>query len=796
MPKKDRHADILEWTIHDDLKPGEELPPLAGDHPQTAAGEPAPAPATRPQRDRRPWLVLAAVAGLVALGPWLYQRWQWGQAESGVAEIVSLQDAAGPAPLAGLTAPEGDIPRLHALTQLNQDVFRADVARRFLAPDGRAASFSLPRFFRRMDEAWQPLETPPPDFPGEVRVKSGKRWQITYYAADAGLIEDNLAPYLADILEQACQTVPCAADTQVHLDFVNPPGSAAVVAGAWEAAAGDPWLFTLFATDAGNERWLRDVMRAAAPHRAGIPVDAAALDLWQRSLGLRALVNLTWRSLGQPPLEDGMLLALTARLAARLGLEAPATSEYALVDQEALKHYFESGGGSVGRDARPAARIALASLNTLLRGQPAAVEARLWQAMADAPGNDWPPILRLAPALRAAGMTADDFFGRLRSVFGEAGPAPSVAPAAVDLALVCQPAPQLYGRDGLQPLAAVSSMPAYTWLLNWSPDGERLALTTYLQTTVVELATGRIAWPPLTGDRTLIAMFGLWLSPTTLAYNEFPLTMLADDQLNLSTVRLKLWEAGQAAAAEGPAGVIAIPDWIRVAPDGRHLALLRLTDEGPQSPGELAIMSVAGGELETVATDAFLPTWSPDGRSLAFLHRDATAGGISLHLWEVGARTFTRLWNSQATADQLPARMQANYNLAWSPDGRWLAFAGQDYSAATGWLALLSLEDDHLRIVGTRSVATRNLGFSADSSWLAGVVEGPPYNAVAIYDVRTGQEVRRLAEDDVNWEQPLWSPRDGRLLAFRNSRPYLLPEARGRAVALGEVNCTSAAWRP
>jgi hypothetical protein len=114
MPKKDPAADILEWTIHDDLEPGEELPPLAG-------GQPPAAP-RNPWRGRRPWLMLAVAAGLVALGPWLYQRWQWRQTESGLAEIVSLQDAAGPAPLAGLTAPEGDTPRLHALAKHGPDL--------------------------------------------------------------------------------------------------------------------------------------------------------------------------------------------------------------------------------------------------------------------------------------------------------------------------------------------------------------------------------------------------------------------------------------------------------------------------------------------------------------------------------------------------------------------------------------------------------------------------------------------------------------------------------------------------
>ncbi|MBL8057626.1 MAG: PD40 domain-containing protein [Anaerolineales bacterium] len=797
MGKKDPQSDILDWTIQDELAPGETQPAW----PEEPAPAPAPAapagPAARRGFSRRSWLALAAVAALVALSPWLYQRWQWQQTENSVAALIAEQSGPTPAPPIGLTPAAGDQPRLLALTQLSPDLYRAEVGRRYLAPDGRTASYGLPRFFRRVNDSWQLLETPPPDFPGEIRITTGSHWKLTYYAADAALIEAQAAPFIETLLEQACQTIVCTDVESVTFDFVNPARAHSRLNNVAALEAGEPWLFALVAAELDAANWQNAVLRVAAPHRAGIPMDAAALELWRRNLGLRAVLSLAWRSAGRQTMEDGLLVALVARLAGHLGLEPPAMFDYALDDQAVLGRYWEVINGAPISEPRTAHRAALTYLNGMLRGQPDSVEAGLWRIVAAMQSIPSPTLYGLQAGLRAAGMSADEFYARWRSILGGPAEAPGIAPARVDLALVCDQGPVLYGPDGLQPLETVRASPNAVWQLEWSPDGERLVLTSYYQTTVVELATGRATWPPAAADPAQASFFGLWLGPATLAYNTFPISILGEGQTDvLAKIQVKLWQIDQPTAADGPTGVVLLPDIVRPAPDGRYLALLSFTTDGPQTPGELSLLPAGGGPLETLASQAFPPAWSPDGRYLAFIHADAAAGGASLHVWEVGTHTFTRLWNSRTTARQLPETVQANYRLAWSPDGQWLAFAGQNYSPATGWLALYSLADDHLHILGTENVPTRNLVFSADSRWLAGVRETQGYSAVALYSVETGQMVRELAGPDASWDQPLWSPRDGRLLVFRNGQPQLLADPMAPPETLDERYCSTGAWRP
>lgn len=796
MAAKNKKPEILEWTIHEQLEPGEPLP----DWPAETPAETPPAPTRAPVRGRRRWLGLAGLAALVALAPWLYLRWQWGQTETAVTQTLQAAAPTSPwPPVPGIALAEGDTPALAALTQLSATTYRADIARRYLSPDGRPVTFARPQFLQRTEAAWEALASPPADFPGAVKTLTRPRFELTYYTADAALIEDTLAPYLEGLFPPACQVIVCPDDFQLTLDFVNPPGGRPDLSPA-APAPGEPWLFALLDRDTFSSRqWFQPVQRILAPHQAGIPQDAEALALWKRSLGLRALTSLALASSGvdQPVTTAGtaLLAALTARLAARLGVESGPVADYALADPAVIADYLRTGPESPLRQNLDSA---LTVLNAVLRGQPEAMELKLWRRLANVVNTEFPASIWLSWAARAAGVSAEDYLGRLRAAAGEAAPA-AISADQAELALACSPTPQLYGSAGLIPLPLLDLTGGFSWMLDWSADGRQLATASLLGTTVADLAAGTVAWPPVGADPDRFALMGFWLAGGQLAYNEFPPTLFGPEgRLTGADIALQVWAeplAGGGAADTGLTGVLLVPDNLRRSPDRRHLAVFTMEgdDPGPAMPGRLAVWTVGAPTLTPVATGAYPPAWSSDSRRLAFVHRDEKNGGVSLHVWELATPTFTRLWNSQATAKALPVSETTQFSLAWSPTGEWLALGAWESSSPTGWLALLPAAGGPLRVLETSRPA-RELSFSYDGQWLAALRPAENSTGLAVYSVETGAAVTRRSGRW--WQSPQWAPHDNRLLVFADERPYLIARPGAEPEPLGEASCSTGAWRP
>ena len=96
------------------------------------------------------------------------------------------------------------------------------------------------------------------------------------------------------------------------------------------------------------------------------------------------------------------------------------------------------------------------------------------------------------------------------------------------------------------------------------------------------------------------------------------------------------------------------------SPDGRQIAYIELDVPEPSSPIYVVNADGTGKRRVTrpLAVDAGSPSWSPDGRTLAF----TGVGGIyTVHADGTGLRKLT--------GSQGP-----NYGPTWSPDGRQIAF--------------------------------------------------------------------------------------------------------------------------
>jgi hypothetical protein len=186
-----------------------------------------------------------------------------------------------------------------------------------------------------------------------------------------------------------------------------------------------------------------------------------------------------------------------------------------------------------------------------------------------------------------------------------------------------------------------------------------------------------------------------------------------------------------------------------------EIGRLAFADRDPPASGPLDIYVIdldgSGRTRLTHGLDASSPSWSPDGRKIAY----ATAEGIGVMDADGGGQVLL----TQAPTDDSPS---------WSPDGARIAFAS-DRDHAAGEIYTMDAAGGDVRRLTTDEEFDADPAWSPDGSRIAFISSRGAEFGTDIYTTSPeGGEPTPLTEGgDSDLSTPAWSP-DGSMLAYHS----------------------------
>ena len=227
---------------------------------------------------------------------------------------------------------------------------------------------------------------------------------------------------------------------------------------------------------------------------------------------------------------------------------------------------------------------------------------------------------------------------------------------------------------------------------NWAPDNSKLAFVSYRtgqpEINIYSITTGsRLPFPIF---NTLASTPAISPSGTEIAFSLRSIRPLGDPDIFIS----KLDGSSRRNLTNNPA-IDTSPTW---SPEGRRIAFV---SNRQGSGGQIYYCDIDGSNLQRIIKeggDADSPAWSPDGKWIAFHWKPRLSINYDLFLYEVGSGNIRQL-TSNAGSNESPS---------WAPDGQHLAFESDRTGTKQIYILLLG-EDEPLML-------TRN-GVNTSPAW-------------------------------------------------------------------------------
>jgi tricorn protease len=253
---------------------------------------------------------------------------------------------------------------------------------------------------------------------------------------------------------------------------------------------------------------------------------------------------------------------------------------------------------------------------------------------------------------------------------------------------------------------------------------------------VTRHASGNVFYPSLSSDGKVIvyeADFGLWkLDVASGKSTEVKIDITTEEKTNQT----------ESVVIENEA------DGFDVSPSGKRAVI--------SARNQLFTIATDKGDISTIANDRGAsrnesPTWSPDGKHIAFI--SDRSGREEVYLVSSDGKNLRRI--SDLDTDK--------GSIVWAPDSKSLAFASTDKK-----LYLFTLRDGKSRVLTSSTLAEpRHPVFSPDSKWVSFTKQDETLRSHVYVMAISGGPERRIAEDDESFSEigAVWSA-DGRFLAY------------------------------
>ena len=204
------------------------------------------------------------------------------------------------------------------------------------------------------------------------------------------------------------------------------------------------------------------------------------------------------------------------------------------------------------------------------------------------------------------------------------------------------------------------------------------------------------------------------------------------------------------------------PSW---SPDGKRIAF---TSNRISIGGEIYVMDSDGKNVVRLTNGEWdlYPAWSPDGKRIVFSSRVAERAehpNFEIFVMDADGRNQTRLTDNPMF-DAEPS---------WSPDSRKIAFVSQRGDDFTVQIYVMdSSGENQTRLTHDRDGNKRQPAWSPDGKSIAFVLND--FFSLKIYVMDSdGKNRRKLTDGRHDWN-PAWSP-DGELIAYTDSGGPDLP---------------------